>query len=482
MGVKSIKRNYVYNLILTTVNMVFPLITAPYLSAILGVENIGKVNYANSITSWFILFAAFGIPRYGMREIARNRDNKKKLSNSFWNLLLIQFILSSIAIIIYIIMIFNVGTFKADIKLYMLMVLMIFLNVFSIDWFYQGIEEYGYITGRNLIVKIISLILIFLMVRSKEDYLLYALINIIGLSFNNILNYLNTKKYIIKKIYKFKVLYYLKELKVYFATTLIISLYTQLDQTFVGSISQSDLALYLRSKTIQSVGISVVNSLTTVFIPRTAYLIKNNYEEYKNIIQKSINYIYILAFPCVAGVFLLAKEVMLLLGGEQFLPATNSLKIISLIILVNSIGNWQINQLLLPNNKEKLAFNIQVSAAVFSIIINIILIPKYSYIGAAITWLLSETYLVIIEGIFIKNIFKDLEVKYINLNALKYIISTIFMAVIILIIKRMFSSNIVIIVCSIAIGGIVYLFGLILLKDKLIIETLIQIKGKYINK
>ncbi|MBS5924670.1 flippase [Clostridium perfringens] len=481
MKVKSIKKNYIYNLIFTTINMIFPLITAPYLSRVLGVENIGRVNYANSIVSWFVLFAAFGIPRYGVREIARNRDKRKELSNSFWNLFLIQFVLSIISILIYLVMIFNVSIFKENIQLYILMVIMIFLNIFSIDWFYQGIEEYGYITARNIMVKLISLALIFLIVRQKENYILYALINIIGVSFNNILNYFNIRKYIDKKIYKIKFFYYIRELRVYFLTTLIISIYTQLDQTFVGSISQKDLAFYIRSKTVQSVGISVVNSLTTVFIPRTAYLIKNNYNEYKNIIKKSINYIYILAFPCVAGIFLLSRETMFLLGGEAFLPATISLKIISIVILLNSIGTWQVNQILLPKNKEKLSLNIQISVAIFSIILNIILIPRYSYIGAAITWVLSETFLVIVEGIFIKYKFKDLYINYISVEAIKYLISTIIMSIIILIIKNLINNNLVIIALSIIIGVLTYLISLILLRDKFITQIIIQTKNKYIN-
>ncbi|MEO2592251.1 oligosaccharide flippase family protein [Clostridium tertium] len=196
MNFKSIKKNYIYNLILTTINMIFPLVTAPYLSYVLGAVNIGKVNYATSIANWFILFAAFGIPRYGIREISRNRGSRMKLSCSFWNLLLIQFVLSIVTIILYILFIFSFKSFHNDISLYLLMIVMIVLNIFSIDWFYQGIEEYGYITGRNIIVKIISLILIFLMIKERNHYGLYALINILGLSFNNVLNYINIKNYI----------------------------------------------------------------------------------------------------------------------------------------------------------------------------------------------------------------------------------------------------------------------------------------------
>ena len=186
---KSIKKNFIYNSILTSANIVFPLITAPYLSYTLGAENIGKVNFATSIVNWFILISSFGIPRYGIREIARNRDNKKELTNTFWNLILIQASLSIIAIIVYLLAIFNVPRFESELNIHLMMVMMLILNVFSIDWFYQGIEEYSYITIRNIAFKIISIILMFAIVKNSDDYMIYAGINIFGLCFNNVLNY-----------------------------------------------------------------------------------------------------------------------------------------------------------------------------------------------------------------------------------------------------------------------------------------------------
>lgn len=478
MKKKSTKKNFIYNLIFTMVNMIFPLITAPYLSNVLGAENIGKVNYATSIINWFILFASFGIPRYGIREISRNRDNKKKLSMAFWNLIFIQFILSLIIIVIYIVMIFSMKRFQNDITLYLLMASMIILNIFSIDWFYQGIEEYAYITTRNIIFKVLSIILIFLMIKSRENYLLYATINIFGLSFNNIMNYLNSKKYINKKIYKFRTGYYLKELKVYFMTTFIIAIYTSIDQLMLGSYSEKDLAYYVRSKTIQGVGVSITNSIVTVFIPRTAYLIEKNYDEYKKMIQESINYIYILAMPCIFGICLLSKQIMILLGGNEFIPATSSLVIISVLILINSIGGWQINQILIPHKLENYALRFQSLGAIISFSLNLILIKKYSYNGAAITWVITETFLAIVVSIFIKKSCKKLKIKYFSKGFFKYLISSIIMSVFIIIIKSIFNNYIIQIIVSVFIGAIIYFIVLYILKDEVVLDLFSNIKRR----
>lgn len=475
---KSMKKNYVYNLLYTIINMIFPLITAPYLSYVLGAENIGKVNYATSIVTWFTIFSSFGIPRYGVREIARNRDDKKELSNSFWNLITIQLVLSLISIIIYLIIILNTSGLQKERTLHMIMVLIIVLNIFSIDWFYQGVEEYGYITIRNFIFKIISIILIFTMIKSKEHYLIYACINIFGLSFNNILNYVNTKKYVDKKIYKFKFFYYLKELKVYFMITLVVALYTQLDQTFVGTISERDLAYYLRSKTVLGVGFSIVNSLITIFIPRTAYLVKNNYLEYKNIVQKSINYIYLLALPCLVGIIMLSEEIMIFLGGDEFVQAKYSLLIIGVLVLITSIGSWQVNQILIPHKKEKLAFRIQCMAAIISISLNIILIPKYSYIGAAIAWVISEIFLTATEGLFIRKEIKSLKINYLNKTLLKYVISVVLMGIFVLMIKNTIINNNLIVILSVLISPIIYVLSALLLKDEIIYEIFNNLRKK----
>lgn len=478
---KSIKKNFIYNSILTSTNIIFPLITAPYLSYTLGSENIGKVNFATSIINWFILISAFGIPRYGIREIARNRDKKEDLTNTFWNLILIQFILSIIAIIVYLLIIFNLSRFENELKLHLMMVSMLILNIFSIDWFYQGIEEYSYITIRNITFKIISVILMFIMVKSSNDYIFYAGINIFGIGFNNVLNYLNTKKYIYKKIYKLETLKYLRELRVYFLTTLIISLYTQLDQLFIGYGSSQDLAFYLRSKTVLGIALSITNSLITVLIPRTAYLIKNDYESYKKIISKSINYIYIIGLPCIVGIFLLSKEIMIFLGGEEFIPASYSLKIISILVVVNSIGGWQVNQILIPHRKEKLALKIQIFTAIISVVLNIILVPKISYIGAAISWCISESILVIMESIVINKECKDIKIQYITLSLKKYIFSVIFMSIPIVIIKLIIDNYILVIIISIIISPFTYAFSCILLKDDIALSGLEQLKQKFIK-
>lgn len=469
---KSIKLNFIYNFILTFVNMLFPLITAPYLSNVLGAQAIGTVNYATSIINWFIIFATFGIPRYAVREIAKHREDKEKISMIFWNIISVQTILTLICSAIYITMIFAINMFHDDLWLYLLMLLMLILNIFSIDWFYQGIEEYGYITSRNILIKVISIVLIFLMIRDKEDYIFYAGINIFGLCFNNILNYLHSQKFVYKKIYQFKPFYYLKELKIFFLIALVVALYTQLDQVFLGTIDKVELAYFVRSKSIYGIGSAICASLITVISPRAAYLAHNNFSEYRKTIQVAINYIYVLSFPISIGLFILADEAMYVLGGREFQGASICLKIMAPIITVSTLGSWVSGQILIPNKLEEKSFRIQCISVVISVISNVILIPKFSYIGAALTWLIVETFLFITKSIYAKKKCKNLNINFITGSGIKYLISALLMGIVIVVIKPLIENPLLYIIISMSTGVIVYAFLLFCLKEEIFISNI----------
>ncbi|OMC63051.1 flippase, partial [Paenibacillus odorifer] len=182
MQKKSLVRNFIYNLIYTGLNLLFPLITAPYVSRVLGATNLGKVNFASTVVNWFVLFAAFGVTTYGVREVAKIKKKGKDLDKLFSEIFIINGVLSIIVTIIYLYVIFNVKEFNSEFSLFLIMSLSIILNMFSIDWFYQGIEEYRYITIRSTVFKVISLICIFLFVKEEGHYVIFGLISILSTS------------------------------------------------------------------------------------------------------------------------------------------------------------------------------------------------------------------------------------------------------------------------------------------------------------
>ena len=473
MKKKSLKLNYFYNLSMLLLNLLFPLITAPYISEVLGASNIGKVNYANAISNWFVLVASFGIPIFGIREIAKNRDNKEKISKTFWDLIIIKTVFSLMALVIYTSIILLNKPFRSELPLYLVMNIAIFLNIFSIDWFYQGVEEYGYITLRNLIIKLVSLIFIFLSIKNRNDYMIYALISIFALTFSNVLNYINVRKYVYFNITKVDFKYYFLHLKIFFLSSLIISVYSQLDQILLGAISdKKSLAYYVRSRQIVNIGISLTNAFSVVLIPKVSYLFKENHSEYKKLLQKSINYIYLIALPATFGLFMLSKEISYLFGGNEFLPASKSIFLTSFLVVIVSIGTWQYNQIFLPSRNEKIGLRIQCFVAIISVVLNLILIPKFNYIGTCISIVVAEIFGTMIGCFYVKTQHKELNIKYITTNAIIYLISSIIMAIFILFIQSFNMGYHINLLISLTFAPIIYVISTIVFRDNISIEMI----------
>ena len=173
---KSLFKNTIYNALYNGLNIIFPLITIPYLSRILLSDGLGLVNYSRSIVSWFLIFASLGIPRYGVREIAKIKDNRNKLNKTFTELFLYNLLSTCICAVIYMLVISDVSLFSNHYLLYMVTGIQLFLNILNVDYLYQGLEEYVYITKRSFVVKAISLLCMFIFVKEKQDYIIYALI------------------------------------------------------------------------------------------------------------------------------------------------------------------------------------------------------------------------------------------------------------------------------------------------------------------
>lgn len=478
MKQKSLKINYFYNMLLTSLNLVFPLITAPYVSRVLGADNLGKVNFASAFVNWFILLSAFGTTTYGLREVAKVKNDREELNKVFSELLVVKGIATFALIIVYFLIILNISKFSLELNLYLVFSINILLNILNIDWFYQGMENYKYITIRSSTLKLISLLAMFIMVKDEKNYILYGAISIFATSFGNVLNYLYSRNFVSFILKGINIKKHLNKLFIFFISSLIISCYTTLDQVLVGFlINDRAVAFISRSKQIVNIGISITLALSTVIIPRATFYYENNREQYNRLIKNSINYIYILALPCMAGIMLLSKETMILLGGKDFIQASGLLSIMSINIFVSAIGNWNYNQILLPTGNEKKGLQTQFIMAIISIFLNFILLNKIGYVGAGITAVGIEVLGTLINLIYTKR-FKNYRI--ITSEFIKYIMATFLMILVILFIKSKVSSYLVIIAVSLIVSPIIYFGVLIALREKNTLQVLNLIKNKII--
>lgn len=477
MKQKSLISNTLYNLIYTGLNFMFPIITAPYISIVLGASNLGKVNFATNIINWFIIFAVFGTTAYGIREVAKVRDEKENLNKLFSEIFLINTICSVIVSIIYIVIVFNVNRFYDELQLYLIMLLSILLNMLSLDWFYQGIEEYRYITIRSSIFKIISLVSIYLFIKESEHYIYYGLISVLSGGFSGILNFIHVRKFVKFKTTDLNLPKHLKHLRVFFLYAFLVNIYTNFDQTLLGlMINDKNVAFMARCKSIIGISVSLTQSITNATLPRLSYYLKNDKKLYLKLIRSVPKYVMWITVPSYIGMLILAENIMYILGGSEFLEATYLLKIISLNIIFIPLVTFMQYQVLIPSGLEKKALNSAFITSGFSVILNLLLISIFGLMGAGIAKVISELISFYTKYFMARKLINEQEIQFFNKSTLKYFIASIIMGAMLILIKKLFINIILQTFLSILIGVITYILFLVILKDDI---TLLYLRKIY---
>ena len=402
---KSIKVNFIMNAILTMSSFIFPLITFPYVSRILLPEGMGKVAMATAVVAYFALLARLGIPMYGIRACAEVRDDKVQLSKVVHELFLINLGMTIFSYLLFLGTVFAVPSFRTETVLYLIIGSTLFFETIGVEWLYKGLEEYSYITYRSIFFKIVAVAVTFLLVHTKADYIMYGAITILAASASNLLNLYNLRKYITFKPfseYSFKP--HIKPIFIFFATTCAIVIYTQLNTVILGLLkTNSDVGLYDSAMKIKNILVSVVTALGAVLLPRASYYVKQGlFKEFAGISEKAIHFVCILALPLVAYFTLFATNGIHFLSGKLFngaiLPMQIILPTIFFIGLTNVIGI----QVLIPLGKEKEVFYSVAGGGVIDLAACLLLIPGYAVVGAAISNLLAELTVFVLQIYYVR--------------------------------------------------------------------------------
>lgn len=485
MKEKTLKSNVAYNFIYTSLNLLFPIITAPYVSRILGASLLGRVNFATVVVNWFILFATFGTTTYGIREISRNKNDKVKIASSFSEIVFINALFSLLALFAYVISIFTVGRFQEDPLLFSIFGLNILFNILNIDWFFQGIEEYKYITVRNAIVKIISLISIFVFVRNEGDYYYYGVISVLVMGCNSIFNYVHSRK-IVNLDFKnnFAPWKHIRHLSVFFFHTFLVNIYTNFDQLIVGFlIGDTSVAFLNRAKILINMCASISTSVSNATLPRAAYYRKNDREKFSILINKILNYNYIFTLPMTFGVMILSRNIMFIMGGSTFLNASSLLIMMAPVILFSPISNFLQYQVLVSSGKEKAGLIITLLTSLISLVLNISLIPLFGVIVAGIVQSGIECFAVLLRYRYIKKNLIDVNFSLLTRNFFRYLFSSLCMLLFIFVLKEIFELGFVLqFILCVPVGVLVYGLSLYILKDELIRPVINGLVQKALNK
>lgn len=403
-----IKKNLFYNALLAVSQFIFPLITFPYSSRILGPNGIGSVNFIDSFTQYFLLFSALGVPLYGVREIAGSRDNPEKLAKIFNEILLIHLISTCIFSVIYVGLALSVQELRGHMDMVAVGVLIMFSNVFLIEWFYQGIENFSYITARSLIVRTLSVIFLFAFLKPGSNPIIYYLISASGYYVTSILNMFYIKKHVKIKLSKLNLRDHLKPLVIILSSTLAVSVYLLMDNIILGFIKdEKAVGFYSTAIRIVKIPFTIIVAISSVIIPQVSQAFKNNDEDkIRLLIHKSFSFICLFGIPITAGIFISASFLVHKFAGEKFTESIVLVQILSPIILLVGLNNIFGFQILTPMGKEKYLLWAVIIGMIFSVTVNLLLIPVLSYKGAAITNLLTECIVTIACYLYVSRFFK----------------------------------------------------------------------------
>lgn len=482
MKQKSIKLNFIMNAILQISAFIFPLITFPYVSRILGPSGTGNVSFATSIVTYFALFAQLGIPTYGIRATARVRDDKKLLSKTVQEIFIINAVMCVLAYFVFFVVLNLVPKMYNDKVLFIIISSTILFNSVGMDWLYKGLEKYTYITFVSIIFKFIALILMFVCVHHKNDYVIYGAISIFAASASNICNLVNIHKLIyIKPIFNYEFTKHFRPIMIFFAMSCATTIYTNLDTVMLGFMKDNvEVGYYNAAIKIKNVLLGVVTSLGTVLLPRASYYIENNmYSEFKRIAGKALNFVVLISFPLCLYFILFAKEGVLFLSGDAYTEAILPMQILMPTLIFIGLTNIMGIQMLIPLGREKVVLYSEIAGAIVDLVINTILIPIMASSGATIGTLVAEMVVWIVQYIALK---EDVKEAYVKIRYLPIVIGLAISALFSMPIKLLgLSSFFTLLLSAIVFFGI-YLVVLTVAKEKLVNEIEFQILEKILKK
>lgn len=420
MEKNSIRKNFLMNVLLTLSTFIFPLITFPYVSRVLTPIGTGKVAMATSFVQYFVMFAQLGLPTYGIRAVAKVRDDKEKLSKTVHELLMISTITSIIAYIILFVCIPTIPRISAEKPLYYIMSANIFLNCIGMEWMYKGLEQYTYITVRSIIFKFIALVMMFIFIHNQGDYLWYGITSVVASSLSYILNFVNARKYIdLKWLGNYDFRPHFKAVAIFFAMAIATTVYTHLDTVMLGFMTtDADLGYYNAAVKIKTVLVSMVTSLGAVLLPRASYYVETNkMKEFRIISAKALDFVFVAAIPVTVFFIYFARQGIMLLSGDAYMGSIQPMQILMPTTLFIGITNILGIQILVPLGKERAVLHSEILGAIVDLVLNFILIPKYAASGAAIGTLVAELGVLIYQGVILWKVIKPMlkEISYLKI-------------------------------------------------------------------
>ena len=468
MTKRNTEKNTIYNIIKSIAGIIFPLITFPYISRVLGAENVGKINFGNSVISYFSLIATLGISSYAIRECSKRKDNKEELSQFASQIYSINIITTFVAYAALAITLIFAKSLENYRTLIMIQSTTILFTTLGADWINTAFEDFKYITVRTVITQIISIICMFIFVRNPDEYIIYAIISVLAGCGGNIMNIIYRRKFCkMKFTFNMEIKKHIVPIMLLFSMILAQIIYCNSDITILGLVKGDyEVGLYSVSVKIYNIVNSLVASISIVVMPKLSQAFaENDFKSVNSNVKYALQFIVTLGLPCIAGLNLLTKQLIICVAGEEYAGASLSLHILTISIAASFIGGWIGNITMLPAGKESICLRAGIVSALLNIILNLIFIPIWGLNAAAGTTAISE-----IVGVIILLPKMDKRIKIDNVwNIIKSpIVGSIAIIAFSLIMKSLITNIWLLIGITIAGSAIIYFAILIIMKNEFV--------------
>lgn len=458
----SLAKNSMFNVVYQLVLVLVPLISSMYVSRVVLPDALGGVSVANNLVSYFVALAPLGIPAYGVREIAKAGDDRRARSVVFSELLIINFVSTLVFLAVYAVCV-TVMYGTAVPELYLIFGSLIIANALNVEWLFQGIERYDFISIRGTVVRTVCLLLTVLLVKSPSDVYVYASITCLGTFANYIVNVLCLRRSVDFTLKGLSFARHLRPVAVLAGTNVLFSLYTKIDITMMGFLcSSSIVAYYAYAYNAEEIAKTLCVAITNVYLPRLSYEFKNDAKEFSRLVQQSMDLNVFIALPMCLGVFVLAPKVVIVLFGDAFTPASLTLQLFALLIFAKSVGNV-IYQTTIATGNERYQLVAYTCGVVVNIVLNAILIPLFAQNGAVVATVVTEVTLDLVLWVCLR---RYLQVRFTARFVLSTLVALGAMCATVVACDMLIASNLLCIAAAVLAAVVVYAAVGVLLKNE----------------
>lgn len=469
MGIKakrSVTENYIYNILYQVLVTALPILTTPYIARVLGLNANGIHSYTEGIVTYFMLLGALGTAIYGTRAVAYDRNNPEKMTQTAWEIILLRFILMGITLSVFVVS-FCINNEYAYI--YRIQIINIVATAFDISWFFQGVEDFKSITLRNMLVKAIYVIFLFVFIKKPSDLVYYVLLIVASTLFGNLLMWFYFKRYLVKGAFKkpIRIFTHLKGSTKLFIPQITNYVYALLDRSMLKWMTGNtdNVGIYDQAQRLIRAITGVLQSVGYVMLARISNLTsQNNVDEIKQYIRKSLNFTLFLALPIMFGILGTADDFIPLFLGDEYLAVIPVLKILSVLVLTMSLNSVLGVQLLISVGKENQYAVATTAGAIVNVAVNLITIPHYGVLGACISSITAEVIVFSISFFYAK---KYLDLKQIFKDNIIPLLTSVVMYIIIILLRRLDINFVLRLFAEGSVGTVLYFSVMILTRNEM---------------